>query len=272
MDHNIVASTLVGESVLGISPSTTSDCITGINPFALLLGAAKRFIQQIIISFKDVKKLIPAIIFAGIWFVLILLPKLGFNPIPVRVLTFLSFAQGGVSNNLFRMLGGLVGKGLYVYLTTSLVMAFMRGGNPFKSMISGLKVSIASFKNISANTVLLLIGAGVALISYNFMAGYASPLMSMAAFSAMLLTFRSIGNNNGFIIKFVNSILNKANNSVKGNVTVKNFMVGLSAGFALSIPLSAIPYVFICYMMGGLSVVASIIVLIVKNNKKEVKA
>lgn len=272
LSNNITASAFVGESALGQGTSIVgNDILSEISPLKFLFGEAKRFVQEIIASFKDIKKLIPTIVLAVIWIVLILLPKIGVNPIPVQILSFLTFAQGGISNDPFRMFGGLVGKGLYAYLITLLVIPVTMGQNPFKSIASGLKSSVEQYKNMDSNLVLLLTGAGIALIFYNFMAGYASPWKSMAAVTAMLLTLRSVANNSGFLTRFLNSLLNKIKKPVNEKNNVKNIISGMSAGFALSIPISAIPYVYICYALGVVMIIASVILLIVKNSKKEAK-
>ncbi|HBL84531.1 MAG: hypothetical protein A2Y17_01015 [Clostridiales bacterium GWF2_38_85] len=263
-NSNINASKFAGETALGGSGIIGgSNILSTLNPIKLIISEAIRYIRSIISSFKDIKKLIPAIVLAVVWVVLLLLPRLGLNPLPVQILSFITFTQGGISNNVFRMLGGIVGKGLFAYLVTAIVTPLFRGQNPFKTIVGGFKSTIDSYKNIASNIAPLLAGASAALIFYNFMAGYASLWKSMAAVTAVFLTLRATGSN-GFVTRLLNSLFNRKSNKID----VRSIIAGMSAGFMLAIPLSAIPFVYICYSLGAFMMITAVVLLVVNQSKK----
>ncbi|MHB8129554.1 MAG: hypothetical protein ACYDEX_11200 [Mobilitalea sp.] len=271
-NNNSTASVCAGELELDqITLFTNNDILTVPNPFHFLIKEGKRVVKGLFLAFKDKKKLIPTIIFSVVWIVLILLPRIGINSKLVQILSFLTFAQGGLSNNVLRILGGLVGKGIYAYLVTSLIIPITRGKNPFRSIASGMKTTIEQYKNITTNLVDLLAGAGVAFIFYNFMAGYASLWKSMAAIAAMLLTLRALGSKSSSLNTFISLLLKRRKNHIIGTGGGQGIIAGMSAGFALSIPISTIPYVSICYVIGGVMIVSGIIIRIINGKKKEVK-
>ena len=247
-------------------PSPVAGVSAAIGPFKCIAQGAVRMFSNIKTSFKDVKRLIPALIMAVIWIVLIALPRFGVNPVPVQIMSFLTFAQGGISNDVVRMLGGIVGKGFVAYLVMALITPLLRGQNPFKSFAGGLRSTFGAYKNTASHLAPLLAGAGTAMVAYNFMAGYASPWKSMAAVAALLLTIRSAGIGNGFMMQFFNSLFRKSKNK---KMDGKSILAGMTAGFALSIPLSAIPFVYVGYALGGLLLIASLIAWIVKKESRE---
>ena len=262
--RNVSASKVSGEVLLGESSlSMGNNILSNLNPIKLIIQEASGYIRSIILSFKDTKKLVLSIVLAVVWIVLIVLRRLGINPFQVQLLSFLTFAQGGISDNVFGMLGGIVGKTLYAYLLASILMPIFRGQNPFKSIWSGIKGAFSRYKNISSNIVLLLTGAGIAMIFYNFMAGVSTLSNSMAAVTGMLLSFRAVSSN-GFVTRFFNSLFNRKGKTVD----VKGIIAGMSAGFALSILLSAIPYAYTCYLLGVIMLITAFVMFVIRIFKK----
>lgn len=215
--------------------------------------------------FKDKKKLIPIAILGGVWIILILLQALGINPLPVKFAAWLTFAQGGASNNIVRMAGGVLGKGVFA----SCFVWILSGG--YKNIGSGLKRLGGIHKQLSLPQLgWLLTGAGAALIIYNFMAGYAAFIKSMAAVAAFLLVLRALGSNGGFIRKLTASLTAKKNDGkrIENTIPLNSILQGLALGFALSVPLSLIPWGYTPYCLGLAVLITGVIMLIVlKFNK-----
>lgn len=170
------------------------------------------------------------------------------------------------------MLGGLVGKGVFAYFFSALIFPIFRGQNPLKSITSGVKSVASRFKNIGSNPFAILLGLGIALIAYNFMTGHARLGGSMAAVSGALLSFRAIGNSNGFLFRFFKSVTGKFNSRQSNGFEVKGIIAGMSVGFAASIPISLVPLSSICYLLGTAVIIAAFIVLIVNTSRKGAKA
>jgi hypothetical protein len=131
--------------------------------------------------FKNPRRLIPFIALGALWLVLALLPALGINPWPVKLLSFLTFAQGGMYGGVWGIIGGILGKAVFAYFVSALVLPLFRGKNPFKGAGNGEKGFFSGLAVHSANAAApLVIGLGLALVAYNFLTGNASLVNSMA--------------------------------------------------------------------------------------------
>ena len=239
--------------------------------------------------FKDKKRWIPVAILALSWFILTLLPVLGIDSIIVRVLSYLTFAQGGITGGWFEIAGGLIGKGIFAFFVSSILVlpAFSskprlsrKAGASSKSGISQFLASIKeSFKNIHLLPS-LLVGCSLALFSYNFMTGDNSIQKSMLGITAIILSLKAMYSSNGFLRGFLTSLMNKFKNkktaaspanSLKGTGTkINRIMAGITLGFTLAIPLSLVPFKFTSYIAGAVLVLVSLILAIVSKGKSEV--
>lgn len=179
-------------------------------------------------AMKDKKKLIPAIILALVWLIATLLPALGVNPFPIKVLSFLSFAQGGMSNNVSKILGGIIGKTVFA----TFVFALLRGGNP----LNKIKGYFANFKETiktkdTFKIPVMLLGISLSMIAFNFMVGAATPWSFMAGLATVSLSLRALGG--GFLRKLLTSIFAKFSKA-KAVAISKHFISGMTIGFTLS--------------------------------------
>jgi len=263
---------------LGAAGGVAGGVIQALSPFKVLFSGAIGAVKGIGAAFKDKKKWIPAFILAVIWTFLILLPALGINPIPVRFLSWLTFAQGGIRGGIggavlgtmTGFLGGVLGKMIFAGLITSFIMALAHKQNPFKSIGGGVgrMFSASNFKEKNGISYLLT-GAGIAFIGYNFMAGTASFSGTMAGIAALLLTLKSLGSDAGFLRDLVGGLF--AKNKMVNTQTVNTVLAGMASGFALSLPLSVIPWAYTPYVAGVLMLIAGLVLKIgLKNNKKAV--
>ncbi len=256
----------------GVMPKLSEEIIPVPNPIKVLFSGAWSVIRGIGAAFKDKKKWIPALIMAVTWFVLTLLPNLDFNPRWIQGLSWLTFAKGGLGMSVnpewINIVGGIVGKGI----VASLIFSLFSGGNPLKKMGRGLKTMFSSYalKNIGQGGT-LIIGIGLALIFYNFMTGFASLSMSMAGVSALLLSLKALGSHTGFLRKFFGGLTAKktAKGKSMDTPTVNRIITGLTTGFMLSVPLSAINIFNLPYILGAVILAIGIILIIIGMSKKE---
>ena len=275
------ASATAGVMILGgnFPISAVGGVMQALNPVKALVSGAVGVIKGVGAAFKDKKKLLPAVILAVTWILLTLLPAFGFNPIPMQWLSWLTFAQGGMRGGIggaavgtaTGFLGGILGKGLFAGLITSIVTAVIRKQNPFKSIGGGFgrMFSAFNFKD-KGNIGFILTGAGIALIGYNFMAGTASLTGTMAAIAAFLMTLKALGGTSGFLRNLLGGFV--AKNKQVNTGAVNTLMAGMASGFALSAPLSAVPWAYTPYAAGAVIFIAGIVLAIVLKNKKEVTA
>ncbi|MDD4078050.1 MAG: hypothetical protein PHT03_08805, partial [Bacilli bacterium] len=91
-----------------------------LSPVILIKESFGKLILSLKSIFKNKKRLILIGIIALLWIIFILLPVFGINPLPVKILSFLTFAQGGISMNPLRVIGGVIGKGVFAIFFLSL--------------------------------------------------------------------------------------------------------------------------------------------------------
>ncbi|WP_441361609.1 hypothetical protein [Acholeplasma laidlawii] len=197
--------------------------------------------------FKDKKRFIILIALAAVWIVLILLPYLGFNPLVVQILSFLTFAQGGTSANPLRMIGGWLGKGVYAIFFVSL---FEQG---FKPVIRGIKEILRQDKSDQKQSIsTIIIGMGIAGILYNFLTGYAAWIKSMVGVAAIVTVLSAIALKKGFLFDFIRAITYTClkHKKTSNEVISKSLMEGLILGFLISIGLSFLPIGYAPYIFG----------------------
>lgn len=260
-----------GETVLSQSTfyrNIQTDSI--LSPFKVLSLGINSLYKNSKTVFKNKRKLIPALALAVIWMMLILLRLLGVNAIPVSILSFLTFAQGGLSPNLFHIIGGVIGKGIFAGLVLSFFskQSLLINLSGRRKQISNLIMS-KSLSDLAA----LLIGVGIALIAYNFMAGHASLEMSMAAVAGCILSLRALGNGTGFLTSFIHSVVAKIKKGKQvETVYVSRIIAGMSIGFVLSVPLSLTNILTVGYLAGFIFLIAGLVLSITSGKDKEVTA
>lgn len=202
----------------------------------------------------DKKRLGVVIALGVIWLLVNLLAALGLFPLPLRVLSWLTAAQGS-------LIGGSIGKGLVAALLAQMIAD--------KGMLQSVKSSIgqlpAMAKGGKKSYALLLLGAGVALIACNLMvsSNLQNTMVCVAGFalSAKALT------QNGFLRRLISSVMPKMYPA-----GISTVMQGWTAGFALFIAVCLIPGGSNGYIGGAAMLIAGMILMIVNNNQKEVTA
>ena len=248
--------------------SIAGEVMTELGPLQVLFSGGRSLLGGIGALLKDKKKLLPVFLLAGLWFLLLLLPALGINFLPVQILSWLTFAHGGAGGGIPAIIGGIVGKGVLA----GLVVSFFSGSGVFPSLGRGLKTLFSSFAvKGSGGYGALLGGAGLALIAYNFMAGSVSLANVMAGVAPLLLSLRALGNKAGFLRRFFGSFARGPGKGLSG-LAPEIPLAGLAAGFALSIPLSPLPFAYSGYILGVLLLVAGAILIVFLKDKREGEA
>lgn len=267
IENQVDAPASRGESVLSQNSFGITDNDSILNPLQVLTRGIKSLYKNSKTVFKSKRRLIPALALALIWVLLIPLHLLGVNWVPVNILSFLTFAKGGLSPNLFHTIGGVIGKGV----VAGLVLPFFTGQNPLQISVSGMKqVRNLIWSRRPTDMTALLSGTGAALIAYNFMAGQTSLEMSMAAVAGFVLSLRALGKQTGFLKSLVFSVVAKIRRDKRVDSDfVKRVVAGMSMGFALAIPLSTADISMAGYLVGGIVLIAGILTGIFSARSKE---
>ena len=215
-----------GEFALGsvsIIPNT-ADIITG--GFKNLLSSFKTF-------FKNPKAYIPTLAISLIWLTISILRTCKIAIPMNQLVSTLTFANAGSTGNPLSMLGGLFGKGVYAGALVSLV--YMIGNIGKGKKLNPTETLKTSFGFNSDTVWSYILGAGLAIVLFVFMAGWVSYTDVMGGVAASFLSARS-ALSGGFLNKLMASIESKS--EVKA---LKGIPSGLAAGFALGTLLGFIP-------------------------------
>jgi hypothetical protein len=233
------------------------------NVFGVIGSGIKRMLGGFGAAFRDKKQLIPALVLGVLWVLLIFLPIVGIDSTPVKFLSWLTFAQGGLNGGLISQIGGILGKGLLAALFTSLIID--------KSTLGQIKVGISALtgglKGDKATLASWLLGMALALILYNLMVGSTSLQNSMAAIACLGLSLRGLANGGGFARQFFTSLLYKKSVSTTG---IQRFMVGWAVGFALALVVSVLPGGINGYILGGILFIVAGIAKLIGGKSEEV--
>ncbi len=238
-----------------------------VGPFMTLLRGVKSFAQGFLGMIKNKQwiKLALAILLAAGWLVLMIL---SYNETEIDFLNWLTFAQGGMGRSVVGWLGGLLGK------TTVAAMLFSLFGGGIKSLGSGVK-SLFRKTNFQKNMLgSLMLGAGFALIAYQAFAGDASLTDTMSSISGALLSIMALGRGNGFLWSMAQSITARKTGEMRTaqKEKLQGMLTGMTFGFTLGALVTFIPFGWLPVILGGVLLVAGIVLTLVFGKAKEVAA
>lgn len=223
---------------------------------------------------KNPRQLMPMVVLGVFWLALSLLPALGINPLPVHLLSFLTFAQGGMYGGVLGALGGIIGKAVFGYFVSVLILPLFSGKNPFKGMGMGFKDLISSLALQSVNAAAhLILGIGLALILFNFFTGNASPVNSMAGIVGFMLALKALLSRGDFIRGLFISVASKLTRGrTPSPAAVSRVIAGYAVGSAAGVAFSALPQPYLPYAVGVLLFVVGLVLSIVIKPPKAVLA
>lgn len=242
--------------------------IESVSTFKYLGNGLKNLTKGYILAFKNKRFLVLMLIIAIIWIVFSVLPILGYDTQIVNILNYITFASAGVGLGIVGIIGGIFGKIVYAYFLIPLFL----GINPFKGFGTALKNLPKALTSLSNQFLSPFIaGLGFSLISYNFFNADLTIENSMIGIIAFILAFRTTGRENSFWKGFLYT-LNKDLEITQDNKKKANlFFYGLSIGFIISIGLTFLGIKHICYILGIILLIASVILKFVnKTSKQEV--
>lgn len=238
------------------------------------MGAEKyinAYIRQSLTVLKNPRQMLPTVLLGLVWLVLALLGSFGINPLPVRILSFLTFAQGGMFGGVLGAAGGILGKVVVASFLNAAVVPLFQKKAPFSGIGGGIKgfFSGLAVKSITA-VAPLLGGVGASLLLYAFMNSNQSLQNSMVGIIAFVMLLQNLGRQGGFLWGLAFSA---ANSLSKGRtpsyIGVTRFVSGMTLGFALGVALSAMGLRW-CAWLGTMLLIAALVFVIVSKSRKEV--
>jgi len=206
------------------------------------LGAfLKQYLKQSLQAFKHPKQLLPTIILTVVWIILgILQIKLKEN-LPMKVLNFITYAQGGLYGGVASAIGGILGKVLVAGFVNALIVPLFMGKKPFNGMGNGFK-ELGKSLSLQGRKALapLLKGFGAALILYGLSNTGGRFENSMAGIMAAVSLALAMGKKNGFLWNFACSY---AQSVSKGKTpdyhSILRALTGMTLGFTLGVGMHA---------------------------------
>ena len=158
-----------------------------LSPAKVLGSSIGGFLKGIVSLVRDPKSAIVPLIFALLWIALAFLRDS--DLLPVRVLSWLTFAEGGLDRGPAGMLGGILGKGAVAAAFASL----FHGG--FGSCLRGLKTLVTG-NGGKRGIAEILLGLAAGVLLYIAFAGIktASAATTMAGIAGAVLSLEALGN------------------------------------------------------------------------------
>jgi hypothetical protein len=156
------------------------------------------------------------------------------------VVSFLSFAEGGLFGGALGAAGGIVGKVVVAVFINSAILPLFQKKLPFVGVAGGIK---GMFSNMGEQVVRgiapFLGGMGAALLLYSFMNISHVQINAFVGVAAVVLLLQNIGNQGGFLFGLLFSF---ANSITKGRVprfiTITRMLTGMTVGFTVAVGLS----------------------------------
>ena len=223
-----------GEVLLGTvkyNGSATSAVISG--PGKEILASFKHFFGSLLAFVKKPLLMIPAVLFSLciplFWLLLNVLEANGINPWPLKILSFLSCANGGMSGGFIGGFGGIIGKGVFVAgIVTLFSLPFRKREDQKRSFGKTIKGAFGVTKD---SLGVYFTGIGIALLIYLFLTGGATRISSLCGISAMVIAADS-ALNNSFLVRIINSVFSFGKPAA--GPAGAGLMRGSAVGYAIS--------------------------------------
>ena len=231
----------------------------------------KSYLKRSLEVYKHPKQLLPTIILTVVWMVLGIVQLKVKENLPMQVLNFITYAQGGLYGGVVGAIGGILGKVVVAAFVNALIVPLFSGKKPFGSLGEGFKELGKQISFDSKETLApLLKGLGAAMLIYILFNITARFENSMAGIMAAVSFALALGRKNGFMWDLAFSY---ANSVSKGKTpsyqNVLRGITGMSLGFALAVALGAV----VPSLVSLLGIVALIVGWIMgKGSKKEAAA
>ena len=200
----------------------------------------KKCMHQGLEVFKHPMMLLPTLVLGAIWLVIGYLSSTTELPGWAKVVSFLSFAEGGLFGGALGAAGGIVGKVVVAVFINSAILPLFQKKLPFVGVAGGIK---GMFSNMGEQVVRgiapFLGGMGAALLLYSFMNISHVQINAFVGVAAVVLLLQNIGNQGGFLFGLLFSV---ANSITKGRVprfiTITRMLTGMTVGFTVAVSLS----------------------------------
>ncbi len=237
----------------------------GDGPAAFILQSIKNSFYGFLGLCKKPVLLLPALLLAALWLGLSLAKTQFPAAWPIRILSFFTFAQGGMYAGLLGAVGGIAGKAFLAWFVTGIFFALKAKQKPFTDTAQKWRALWALFavKRIG-EAAMVIGGAGVALIAYNFLTGNGALENSVIGITAAAAAFRTLKKPKSF---FKGLLLSFRRGKIAAAAT-DHAIAGLVLGFLFSVLISLLRTGWVWYLLGALLLLVAAILGLVGGGKK----
>lgn len=231
----------------------------------------KNALNQGLQVFKHPLKLLPTVVIGIVWIVIgILSSTMQPFPLPLKIASFLSYAEGGLFGGVLGAVGGIAGKVVMAVFINSAILPLFEKKLPFVGVAGGIKGMFTSMSKDTARGIApLLKGLGVALLVYVFFNINQGRQNSIVGVVALVLLLQNIGNQGGFLFGLLFSLANSLSKGrVPKYINITRFLTGMTLGFTLAVGLSAIGFHW-CLWLGLLFLILGFLFGLIIRPKKE---
>ena len=272
----VSASAMPGEQELGgfqplaVLPQGMASVAGILNPFRTVVFMIRRVFTAIPNMFRSKKAFAITLGTAAVWLVQILLRNMGTNPLPLRILQGLTFANGTMGRGVLGIVGGLLGQGTVAAAIVSLFYGgfgrmtagartlFSPGGLFGGSPAGGRQTGVAALGSV-------LMGTGASMLAFMAFTGFPVAGRSMAGVAGLALSLQALGGSGGNLRMLATSLTSMVN-PMNGTRTAQPEMAtamlsGSSLGFAASTLLALLPVRIVSPLVIGIVLLAAGVIL-----------
>ena len=220
----------------------------------------KDYVKQGLDVFRHPIRLLPTILIGIIWTVLGIMASKAELIFPLKVVSFLTFAQGGLYGGFLGAAGGIIGKVVVAAFVNAMLMPLFDKHLPFHGIGKSFSNMFRSASSDSASGLAPLVkGTGLALMLYGLMNLTQNGHNSMVGIVAAVMLLQGIGNQGGFMFGLLFSL---ANSLSKGRtpsyVSITRTLTGMTIGFSIGVALSVAGLSF-CLALGFVMLVFGLV-------------
>ena len=206
----------------------------------------KAYFKQCLKVFKHPILLLPTAILAVVWIVLGILQNHVERNLPLSILNFLTFAQGGLYGGIFGAVGGILGKIVVAAFVNAMIVPLFYKKNPFANLKQGFQEIVANIKFESKDVIVILLkSSGAALLLYsifNVTQSFENSLVGIVSAVALIsAATRKQGFLWGLVLSWMNSV---TKGKVPSYQRIIRILTGMTLGFTLGILFSAVGFVW----------------------------
>ncbi len=237
--QTFAASTAAGELDLG---EITIPGLTGISktvtkvlaPVSGIIHGIGSYLSGIFQIFKRPAALIGVVLLAALWFVLAQFRDSESEI--VRILSWLTFSNGGFNRTVPGMVGGALGKGTVAAAFISLFTGGLK--NLFRGIVA-LFTGHGEKRGIPGVLFGILIGTAVSFTITGLNASFGAP---MAGIAGSVLSLEALGGGSGKLYTLAQSLTSRKVNGIRSEARGRcdGLLTGLALGFALAAALTAL--------------------------------